>query len=106
MLALWQSVAQDPTALADPSLWTQFGPFAIVFVVMATLGGGIILWLLRDRAKREAEHTAALIAADERERALYDRIIANGEKFGPILDANTQAIERNTRALERAEARP
>ena len=95
MLALaWLLSGTDPSTLADPSTWQQFGVFGIVFVVMTILGGGSILWLLRDRARL----VASLAAADARERTLYDRIIEQGATLAPVL-------ERNTRALDRAEAR-
>lgn len=80
----------DPTALADPSLWEQFGPFAIVFVVMTILGGGIIAWLLKDRAKiiaRNDELTDQLIEASSRAVGLV-------EGMKPLLEANTRVLDR------------
>lgn len=83
----------DPTQL-DPSLWSQFGPFATVFVVMTTLGGGIILWLLRDRTALRRERSDG----DQRERDLYDRIIATNEQFIPLMERLLRAVERSERA--------
>lgn len=104
--------AGDPTSLVDPSLWTQFGPFAIVFVVMTILGGGIITWLLRDRSRQQAAHEAALAATKraydedveshrrqldaERQanRDMVDRLIASAERTAPILERAVHVMER------------
>lgn len=115
----------DPAPL-DPSLWNQFGPFAVVFVVMTTLGGGAIAWLLRDRLRERAEHQAEIAELkkehdDERarlkaeydadiqahrdqldlerkeNRALADRLVASAERTAPVLERAAQALELVTR---------
>lgn len=80
---MWRSLAQmEPTP--DPSLWEQFGPFGIVFVLMAIAIG----YLARQ-----------LTESQTRERQLYDRITDQAEAFAPL-------IERLLRELERREHQP
>ena len=71
-----------------PDLWSQFGPWGASLAVLAAAIG----WLLRDRSRL----LRTIKDGEDRERALYDRIIDQGDKLGPL-------IERNTRAIERAE---
>lgn len=59
--------------LADPSVWEQFGPFGIVFVVMTFMGGGIIFWLLRDRVRLIAERDAAYAEARAADAKLLEQ---------------------------------
>lgn len=87
--------------LANPSMWEQFGPFAIVFVVMSLLGGGIIGWLLKDRTQLKADHDAKLAQVegqrDEYAREVIEssaRVAALLERVGPQMEANTDVLAR------------
>ena len=86
---------------SDPSTWEQFGPFAIVFVLMAAAIG----WLLRERGIERTSHQAEIADRDARERVLYDRIIAQGEHFAPVLERTTWALEQTTKILDQSPPR-
>lgn len=80
----------------DPSIWEQFGPFGIVFVLMVFAIG----WLLKERSILEQRHQAESAERDARERVLYDRIISQGEHFAPVLEQTNWVLDRATRLLE------
>lgn len=128
MMPLLSSVADPVTgqgaSVADPSLWTQFGPFAICFVLL----GMFIVWrewqIKKDNGATEAdrarerkeydERIAGLVKAledtQQRERDLYDRVAGQTAQLAPVLDQAlstlTEAstvITRGTHALDRLE---
>ena len=92
MLVLAALVAAG-TGIDDPGLWTQFGPWGAALAVLA----GAIVWLLRDRARLLTD----IDERDARERALYDRIIAQGDHIAPVLVENTEALCRAIRTIDR-----
>lgn len=101
MLAHVIAQAGAGTDLAKPSTWEQFGAFGLVFVVMVTLGGGVIYWLLRDRARMEADHAAQLAKVEAQRDELFNQVVQSGiraavlvEQVGPIVEANTSALNR------------
>jgi hypothetical protein len=81
----------DPSI--SPTMWEQFGPFAIVFVLMAVAIG----WLLKDRDRTLKRATDA----EAREVELYNRLIEQGERLIPVVERMEPIIRANTSALDR-----
>lgn len=87
--------------LVKPSTWEQFGPFAIVFVVMSLLGGGIIGWLLKDRAQTKKEHAEQLAKVEAQRDALFAQVVDTQGRTSGLLERVGPTIETNTETLAR-----